>query len=173
MVVRLSKTATGFWSQQMCPRTTPSIATVSMVSNWVYMIGEKLSLTSGDVKSASDWLHTFPGSKIGLTALVTYPKWVKIDSWIQWVICCNLPGRLICMRWPGWFLCTVSFWRLMLHMFHPEPPMVFCPTLSRWRIPWPSNEHPAFSSLVQCSFLAGLILPSQAMCCRWQLLWLS
>ena len=34
MVVRLSEIAIAFWRRPMFPRITPSIATVSMVSNW-------------------------------------------------------------------------------------------------------------------------------------------
>ena len=92
MVVRLSKTVTVFWRRPMCPRITPSTATVSMVSNkgcyW-----RKLSLDTGDIKSAASWLQTFPGSKIGLTALVTYPKWVKVESWINGLFSLTFQGN--------------------------------------------------------------------------------
>ena len=57
------------------------------------MIEGKLSIASGDVKSAAAWLQTFPGSKIGLTALVTYPKWVKVESWINRLFSLTFQGN--------------------------------------------------------------------------------
>ena len=64
----------GFWGKQMSPRIIQSIAIALMVSikGSIWIIWK--SYISGDVKSALDWLHTFPGSKIGLSALLTFPK---------------------------------------------------------------------------------------------------
>lgn len=40
---------------------------------------------NGDVKSASDWLSTFPGSKIGVTALITFPKAIYLREVVRMI----------------------------------------------------------------------------------------